>query len=556
MKRRTLKRRSISSTFKIFTLVIILAAISAAILLAAQNQQFRQYASSQFATGFNITGITHYGYPQFPNAPSSQVDLNLSEAKRMGATIVRVYVPRNEITDQEAANRLSAFLQKADTYGISVIPVFIDLYSAPWHKFSPQGTEQYYTVSYNGLMLLNHSFFVSGYQGRYKEFVATVINSNKQHTNIYAWEVGNELKDSDPTSGKETFKNFMIDMTNYIKSLDSTHAVATGMLNSAHPGFATPQEIYGVLPSVSIVTVHAYNGNRSAELDVVWANQNGKQALIEEIGISGSGDRSIAVTNEVAYWKQKGAAGVLQWGFLAKQITADNGNGDNTYGMDSIWHTDYDALSVVYQSFTSSPSATPTSTSTPSPTRTPTSTLPAPWQSQDIGSVMSAGSASFTNNTFTLKASGADIWNNADEFYFVYQQMTDDVTLVTRVDDLTNTNSYAKAGIMIRESLDANSKNAFLGITPKKGIKFQYRTKTADKTGSSGSSGKTPYWLKLERKGNTFTAYKSSNGTSFVKIKSITFAMNQQVYIGLALSSHADGTLTTGIFSGVLVTDN
>lgn len=182
------------------------------------------------------------------------------------------------------------------------------------------------------------------------------------------------------------------------------------------------------------------------------------------------------------------------------------------------------------------------------------SSLPSPWQSQDIGAVGTTGSASFSDsNVFTIKGSGYDIWNKTDEFHFVYKQLSGDAVVIVKVDSLTNTNSYAKAGVMIRESLSAGSRNAFLAVTPSKGIKLQYRTSTNSDTGSAGSSGKAPYWLKLERVGDKFTAYKSIDGVKWSKIKDRSFVMNSQVYIGLAVTSHSDRVLTTGVFSNVFV---
>ncbi len=328
-------------------LILILLAIPLTIYLARQQQELRQRASPSspaFNVGLNISGITHYGYNDlFPYAPAEHVDADLQEAQKMGVKIMRVFAANNNISDVDAARRLEVFLQKANQYGISIIVSLIDFYSS---GFNPQGTDQYYTDIWNGIPLLNHQFFLTGYQSRYKDFVKVVVNNNKNYNNIYAWEVGNELKDND---SPETFVNFMADMTNFIKTLDSAHPVATGLLNAGHAGL-TPANLYSRLPSLDIITVHTYNGDRSGVVDVEWAVANNKKALIEEAGFSGTGDRTNNLKTQIDFWKNKGATAFLQWGFIAKNL-ADNGNGDRDLGMDNIWHTDYEELSLLFTSF-------------------------------------------------------------------------------------------------------------------------------------------------------------------------------------------------------------
>ena len=77
-----------------------------------------------------------------------------------------------------------------------------------------------------------------------------------------------------------------------------------------------------------------------------------------------------------------------------------------------------------------------------------------------------AGFADNGNGTFTMSASGTDIWNNADQFRFAYKSLTGNGSIVARVDSIANTNVWAKGGVMIRESLDAGSTHAFMPITP------------------------------------------------------------------------------------------
>jgi fibronectin type 3 domain-containing protein len=181
--------------------------------------------------------------------------------------------------------------------------------------------------------------------------------------------------------------------------------------------------------------------------------------------------------------------------------------------------------------------------------------LPSPWATADIGAVGAVGSASYNNGTFTVTGSGADIWGTADEFRYVYQTSSGNCTIVARVSSLQNTHPSAKAGVMIRETLAANSRQAMVDITPGVGIEFLSRTTTGGSTGGTSVSGLTaPYWLKLTRSNKTFTASYSTDGTSWTTIGSQNITMSTSAYIGLIVNSHVDGTLCTATFTNVTAT--
>jgi hypothetical protein len=93
------------------------------------------------------------------------------------------------------------------------------------------------------------------------------------------------------------------------------------------------------------------------------------------------------------------------------------------------------------------------------------------------------------NGTFTLRGSGADIWGSADAFHFAYQPLTGDGSIVARVASLTHTHAWAKAGVMIRENLDADARHAMVVVTPSNGVAFQRRTSTG---GSSAHTAGAP----------------------------------------------------------------
>ena len=182
-------------------------------------------------------------------------------------------------------------------------------------------------------------------------------------------------------------------------------------------------------------------------------------------------------------------------------------------------------------------------------------TLPAPWQQQDIGSVGAAGSATVSNGTYTVNGAGADIWGTADAFHYVYQPLNGDGQITARVTGVQNTNSFAKAGVMIRETLTAGSAHALLDLKGGGGVEFIARTPSGGSTTFvAGGSNLAPVWLRLARTGTTITASVSSDGGStWPVLGSTTVSMATSVFVGLAVCSHVTGTTTTGTFDNVAV---
>ena len=147
--------------------------------------------------------------------------------------------------------------------------------------------------------------------------------------------------------------------------------------------------------------------------------------------------------------------------------------------------------------------------------------------------------------TFTITGGGNDIWNSSDQFQFAYRSLSGDGTITARVTGVQNTNSWAKAGVMFRNTLDAGSINAFMAMTPGNGATFQYRSSTDGSSSFGNATGyAAPYWVRLTRAGNSFTGYRSSDGVTWYQVgNTTTLAMNSAVYVGLAVTA---GTYATG----------
>jgi VCBS repeat-containing protein len=167
-----------------------------------------------------------------------------------------------------------------------------------------------------------------------------------------------------------------------------------------------------------------------------------------------------------------------------------------------------------------------------------------------------AGSASFANGVFTLNASGQWIYSTADGMHFVYQLASGDATIVARVLSVQGGSVHNQAGVMIRETLDTGSTNAFAGYEAGLIYSFQRPSSGASTYYQSNNvSVSLPYWVKLVRSGNNFSSYSSVDGVNWTQVGTTqTILMAANVYIGLAMSADDNTGLGTDTFDNVSVT--
>jgi len=179
-----------------------------------------------------------------------------------------------------------------------------------------------------------------------------------------------------------------------------------------------------------------------------------------------------------------------------------------------------------------------------------------PWFSSDIGNITTKGSFTCINKTITINCSGNDIWNSFDGFRYTYQYLGGDCEMVTKVESFEAAEEWAKAGIMLRESLNGGSKSFFVCVTNKNGIAVNNRLNNNDPTenGDAKPNIKAPYWVKLSRKGNTINFYCSANGNNWSTMGNITIPLKEDIYMGFAVSSHNNREICKAVFSNYYVT--
>lgn len=171
-----------------------------------------------------------------------------------------------------------------------------------------------------------------------------------------------------------------------------------------------------------------------------------------------------------------------------------------------------------------------------------------------------------TDGSITVGGAGADIWGTADDFRFVYKQLNGNGSIVAKIESMDVAHDWSKVGVMIRESLSPESSNAFVCSTGANGTRYQYRLQafvdsTADDAARDAvqqALAPAPVWVKVERVGDELNGYYAVEETNPTWVpmgeNPVTIVMLPEVYVGLAVTSHATTESISATFSNVTTT--
>jgi len=175
---------------------------------------------------------------------------------------------------------------------------------------------------------------------------------------------------------------------------------------------------------------------------------------------------------------------------------------------------------------------------------------------QSVGGI----SYNAATQTYTMTGAGADIYELSDEFHYAYKQLSGEGSITAKVENLTDIHEWSKAGVMIRETLDADSAQVLISVTPQNGVEFMYRPLAGDTTTAWAEAGyNAPHWVRIRRVQNDFYAEHSTDGVIWVDVQgdspsSTNIPMSVNTYIGLHLCSHEELQTAEAVFSNVRTT--
>jgi regulation of enolase protein 1 (concanavalin A-like superfamily) len=182
--------------------------------------------------------------------------------------------------------------------------------------------------------------------------------------------------------------------------------------------------------------------------------------------------------------------------------------------------------------------------------------LPAPWMATELGTVTANCTATHTSGSFTVKGGGSRIAQTSDNLWYMHQAAAADFVLTARVDSQSATASGARAGVMIRETLDSSSREVFMGLAPaSSNAEWVRRSSPGAKASiTTVTRRKAPYWVRLSRTGTTLTGFISPDGSKWTRVAAASVSLPANVLAGLAVCSGSSGATNTVIFANVALT--
>lgn len=180
---------------------------------------------------------------------------------------------------------------------------------------------------------------------------------------------------------------------------------------------------------------------------------------------------------------------------------------------------------------------------------------------RDIGTVDQPGSTTVNAGVYTIQASGNDIWNEADSFHFASLPMTGPGRITAHITGLTNTDGWAKAGVMIRDGLAPEAANAAMFHSYGNGFAFQWRptagAATSNDQGNQPAWSITDSWVRLVRIGDRCWGLAMAGadvGGQWWRQMGAPVALTAAApHFGLAVTSHNNAQVNTATFNQVTV---
>jgi lysophospholipase L1-like esterase len=179
------------------------------------------------------------------------------------------------------------------------------------------------------------------------------------------------------------------------------------------------------------------------------------------------------------------------------------------------------------------------------------------FRTADVGFVSAPGSTTEGGGVLTVEGSGTGVYGSLDGFRYAYRHLTGNGQVTVRLASQQDAAANALAGVMLREKLTPESRHVLVYSTPTAGTGMMYRTVAGAPPGPGvvQQPGLTaPRWLKLDRKSTTVTGYLSADGIAWQQVGVIKFSsLPSKLYVGVAVSSQADGILGSASFDNVWV---
>ena len=179
-------------------------------------------------------------------------------------------------------------------------------------------------------------------------------------------------------------------------------------------------------------------------------------------------------------------------------------------------------------------------------------------QQTDVGAVRHPGACTYdaASQTYTISGAGANIWNDHDDFHFVWKQLTGNFIVTMQAEFAgQGVNAHRKLGWMVRSSLAADSPNVSTGIHGDGLTSLQFRRTPGAQTEEIRAPITHADVIQLERRGDTYIMSVARFGDPFTVVQVDELPLGDTVYVGLSVCSHEDDVVERAVFGNVRVVE-
>jgi len=173
----------------------------------------------------------------------------------------------------------------------------------------------------------------------------------------------------------------------------------------------------------------------------------------------------------------------------------------------------------------------------------------------DVGEVVHPGSVEFdtAKQTYTISASGTNMWLGTDEFHFVWKKAFGDLSLSADISFIgKGVNEHRKAVLMIRQSLDADSPYADVALHGSGLTSLQYREEKGAATHGIQAHVSAPKRLRIVKRGEDFSVWVADgDGVLHPAGGSTRLELKEPYYVGIGVCSHEKDIVEKAVFSNV-----
>ncbi len=176
--------------------------------------------------------------------------------------------------------------------------------------------------------------------------------------------------------------------------------------------------------------------------------------------------------------------------------------------------------------------------------------LPSPWLAHNVGGA-TPGGQQIEGSRWVVQGGGRDIFGRSDAFRFVSRSVEGDFGVWTGIESFTARDRYAKAGLMLRSSLEHDAAHVLLHVFPRGEVVLAQRTAPGGETTERTLAFTGfPVALGLQRVGDDVHAWVADSQREYTRVAAMPWkhTKDRDVRTGIALLAHDEDRLVEAAF--------